>query len=66
MVKELKPQQRVDFVIRFQGSGREENEFIHHLIISDEAYFHLNVSSIRQRLHIRVDCILLESWFGEV
>lgn len=33
---------RVDFTISFQELSREDNEFILHLILSDEAHFYFN------------------------
>jgi len=45
LVQELKPgdsQQRIIYAVRLQELAREHNEFIHYLIMSDEAHFHLN------------------------
>jgi hypothetical protein len=45
LVQKLKPTdhpQRLNYAIRIQELARENNEFIHELIMSDEAHFHLN------------------------
>lgn len=45
LVQELKPgdsQERIIYALRFQELAREHNDFIHHLIMSDEAHFQLN------------------------
>ena len=35
-------QKRLNYAIRFQETARNDNEFIHKLIMGDEAHFHLN------------------------
>uniref|UniRef100_A0A8D8SNF8 DUF4817 domain-containing protein n=2 Tax=Cacopsylla melanoneura TaxID=428564 RepID=A0A8D8SNF8_9HEMI len=45
IVQALKPtdyQRRLEFAVRFQTKAAEDPEFIHNLIMSDEAHFHLN------------------------
>lgn len=45
LVQELKPidyQQRLDYAIYFQQKAEENPDFIHNLIMSDEAHFQLN------------------------
>lgn len=34
--------QRLNYAIRIQELSRQNNEFTHQLIMSDEAHFHLN------------------------
>nr|CAI5865735.1 unnamed protein product [Callosobruchus analis] len=45
LVQELKPadyQQRLDYAVALQQKVRDNLDFIHNLIMSDEAHFHLN------------------------
>nr|XP_012563354.1 unnamed protein product [Hydra vulgaris] len=45
LVQSLQPpdfQKRLNYAVRFQRTARNDNEFIHKLIMGDEAHFHLN------------------------
>ena len=45
LVQSLQPpdfQKRLNYAVRFQETARNDNEFIHKLIMGDEAHFHLN------------------------
>ena len=51
LVQALKPidyQQRLNYAIRIQEMTREDNNFIHNLIMRDVAHFHLNGSVNKQ------------------
>lgn len=55
LVHELKPndaQERIQYSRRFQELCLENNEFIHKLIMSDEAHFHLNGHVNKQNCRI--------------
>lgn len=55
LVQQLKPadyQHRLDYAIAFQQNAREDPAFIHNLIMSDEAHFHLNGFVNRQNSRI--------------
>ena len=51
LVHALKPidyQQRLNYTIRIQEMAKKDNNFIHNLIMGDEAHFHLNGSVNKQ------------------
>ncbi|XP_023311192.1 uncharacterized protein LOC111692289 [Anoplophora glabripennis] len=55
LVQELKPtdyQQRLDYAIYFRQKAEENHDFIHNLIMSDEAHFQLNGFVNRQNCRI--------------